>query len=905
MDVLDDILGSLRLSGGVVIDGEFTGEYCVRAQFTPDHCAPFFPTPEKLISYHYIRSGRCVVEIDGMAPVTLEPGSIAILPRNDVHVLASRTGLQPAEVSEVSWITADGVHRVSNGTGGPKTQVWCGFLGTAKSSAHPLLEALPPLLTLDASDGEAQWLDSSMRFLAEQSPSPEIVARLAELFLSQAIREYIDQLPAGSKGWLRGLSDPAVSKALSIIHTRYAEELDVEGLAREAGVSRTVLGERFAELIGEPPMRYCAQWRMRVAANMLRDGKQNTANISYAVGFNSEAAFNRAFKREFGEPPATWRRRLEAEEQARTRALDKRELPPQQVRYCMASDGTRLAFSVIGDGPPLVKTANWLNHIEYDWDSPLWRHWIQEFTQGRSLVRYDERGNGLSDWDTPDLSFEAFVDDLECVADGLELEQFDLLAISQGAAVAITYAIRHPERVRHLVILNGYAAGWAVRCNPAEVARREAMLTLTEVGWGADNPAYRQLFTNHYVPEATPKQMGWFNEMQRRSASPENAARLQRVLSTIDVRELLPQLRTPTLIFHCHEDQAVPFAQGEELAAGIPNARFVPLESRNHILIDTEPAWPMFADISREFLDLDVEKLPPAPQLAARAKPAEVVTETKGTDGARIAYAVTGEGFPLVKAQNWMTHLDHDWTSPVYGHWLRECGRDHKLVRSDMRGFGKSEWEPSKFDFEMMVRDLGAVVDAAEVEQCDLLGVSHGAAIAIAYAARHPERVRKLVLVNSFAAGWRVRADPEELAWRESLLEMNRRQPSFRRSLLGEMFITLYFPSADQRLIDWHNELFQTLGPVPNMQRMIEVAAWIDVRDELAQVKAPTLVFHADKDGNAPVSVGRQVAEGIAGARFIEVDSANHVLLGDEPAWQVFTREFRAFLGAEELAKAS
>jgi pimeloyl-ACP methyl ester carboxylesterase len=386
---------------------------------------------------------------------------------------------------------------------------------------------------------------------------------------------------------------------------------------------------------------------------------------------------------------------------------------------------------------------------------------------------------------------------------------------------------------------------------------------------------------------------------------PENAARLQRVLSTIDVRELLPQLRTPTLIFHCHEDQAVPFAQGEELAAGIPNARFVPLESRNHILIDTEPAWPMFADISREFHDLDVEKLPPAPQLAARAKPAEVVTETKGTDGARIAYAVTGEGFPLVKAQNWMTHLDHDWTSPVYGHWLRECGRDHKLVRSDMRGFGKSEWEPSKFDFEMMVRDLGAVVDAAEVEQCDLLGVSHGAAIAIAYAARHPERVRKLVLVNSFAAGWRVRADPEELAWRESLLEMNRRQPSFRRSLLGEMFITLYFPSADQRLIDWHNELFQTLGPVPNMQRMIEVAAWIDVRDELAQVKAPTLVFHADKDGNAPVSVGRQVAEGIAGARFIEVDSANHVLLGDEPAWQVFTREFRAFLGAEELAKAS
>ena len=164
-----------------------------------------------------------------------------------------------------------------------------------------------------------------------------MVARLAELFVAQAMREYVERLPAGAKGWLRGLADPAVSKALSIIHTRYAEELDVEGLAREAGVSRTVLGERFAELIGEPPMRYCARWRMRIAANMLRDGKQNTANIAYSVGFNSEAAFNRAFKREYGEPPATWRRRIEAEEQARATAMQPRELPPQEVRYCTAS----------------------------------------------------------------------------------------------------------------------------------------------------------------------------------------------------------------------------------------------------------------------------------------------------------------------------------------------------------------------------------------------------------------------------------------------------------------------------------------------------------------------------------------------------------------------------------------
>jgi len=899
MDVLDDILGSLRLTGGVVIDAELTGDFCLLAQFTPDHFAPFFPQPETLISYHYVRSGHALVEVEGQPPVTLGPGGIAILPRNDPHLLASRTGLPPADVGEIGWVTADGVHRVASGTDGPKAEVWCGFLGASKSNAHPLLDALPALLTLDVSGGEAQWLDSSMRFLAEQNPSPDMVAKLAELFLAQAIREYVDRLPAGAKGWLQGLADPAVSKALSIIHKRYAEELDVEGLAREAGVSRTVLGERFGELLGEPPMRYCARWRMRIAANMLRDGKQNTANIAYAVGFNSEASFNRAFKREYGEPPATWRKHIEAEERARSLVAERRELPPQQIRYCQARDGTRLAYSVTGSGPPLVKTANWLNHIQHDWDSPLWRHWIDQFTRGRSLIRYDERGNGLSDWDTPDLSFEAFVDDLECVADCLELEQFDLLAISQGAAVAVAFAVRHPHRVRRLIICNGYAAGWAVRADPAEVTRREAMLTLTQVGWGADNPAYRQLFTNHYIPEATPKQMGWFNEMQRLSASPENAVRLQRVLASIDVRPLLPKVQVPTLVFHSRDDQAVPFAAGEELAAGIPGAGFIPLESRNHIMLESEPAWPMFAELSRDFLD-------GGEQLGAVVQPDPSPSEgadhyafCAGPDGARLAYAVSGDGFPLVKTPTWMTHLEYDWTSPVYGHWLREGSRSNRLVRADMRGFGLSEWDPPKFDFETLVGDLEAVVDAAGVDHFDLLGISHGAATAIAYAARHPKRVRKLVLVNSFAAGWRVRADPEEVAWRESLLEMNRRQPSFRRSLLGEMFITLYFPSAGPELIDWHNDLFRILGPVANMQKIIEVAAWIDVRKDLARIQAPTLVCHAKHDGNAPLEVGQKVAEEIKGARFVELDSANHVLLGDEPAWPVFTRELRAFLSPD------
>lgn len=612
MDVLDEILSSLRLTGGVVIDGEFSGEFCVLAKFTPNHFAPFFPKPETLISYHYVRTGQMIIEVEGIAPVAIDAGTIAILPRNDSHTLSSRSGLPPADASEVHWVTTEGVHHVSTGTAGTMNEVWCGFLGAAQSSAHPLLDALPPLLTLDLKGGEAKWVDTSLRFLAEENPSPETVARLAELFLSQAIREYVDKLPASSKGWLRGLADPAVSRALSIIHTRYAEELDVETLARDAGVSRTVLGERFVELLGEPPMRYCANWRMRMAANLLREGKQNSANIAYAVGFNSEAAFSRAFKREFGEPPAAWRRRIEAKKWAQARALEKPVLPPQVVNTCIAADGTKLAWSAIGEGPSLVKTANWLNHLEFDFESPIWRGWLRELSADFRLIRYDERGNGLSDWGAADLSLDAFVDDLATVVDSAEVEQFDLLGISQGAAVAVAYSLRYPERIRRMVLLGGYAAGWRARGDNEEISRREAMLTLTELGWGKDNPAYRQLFTSFYIPGANAEQMSWFNELQRRSTSPEIAVRLMRVLSAIDVRTLLPRVRHPTLVLHARGDQAIPFAAGETLAAGIPGARFVPLESYNHILLEDEPAFKTFIEETRAFLG-DVAIAQPAP----------------------------------------------------------------------------------------------------------------------------------------------------------------------------------------------------------------------------------------------------------------------------------------------------
>lgn len=273
----------------------------------------------------------------------------------------------------------------------------------------------------------------------------------------------------------------------------------------------------------------------------------------------------------------------------------------QHIHFCSASDGTRLAYSMVGNGPPLVKAANWLNHLEFDFDSPVWRHWIAGFSDERSFLRYDERGNGLSDWQAP-LSFDAFVDDLESVADAAGLDRFDMLGISQGASVAIAYAVRHPHRVRRLIIYGGYAAGWRTRASAAEIARRQAMLDLTREGWGLDNPAFRQMFTSLFLPHSTPEQQTWFNELQRMTTSPENAERMQRVLSRVDVRPLLGKVTAPTLVAHSTMDAVVPFEAGRGIAARIPGARFIAIDSPNHLLMEEEPGWTRFLNATREFL---------------------------------------------------------------------------------------------------------------------------------------------------------------------------------------------------------------------------------------------------------------------------------------------------------------
>lgn len=263
----------------------------------------------------------------------------------------------------------------------------------------------------------------------------------------------------------------------------------------------------------------------------------------------------------------------------------------QNINFCKSSDDVRIAYATVGEGPPIVKAANWLNHLELDWDSPLWGDMFQALARERSFIRYDERGNGLSDWNVGEISQRMFVRDLEAVVDELRLERFPLLGISQGCAVSIEYAVRYPERVSALILISGYASGWRIGASTEEQERREAVLTLTRHGWGANNPAYRHIFSHTFMPDAKPEELDWFDDFQRQTTSPENAVKFQNAFGDIDVRDMLAKIDVPTIIFHSRHDQRILLEQGRELAIGIPNARFVPLESKNHILLGHEPAW--------------------------------------------------------------------------------------------------------------------------------------------------------------------------------------------------------------------------------------------------------------------------------------------------------------------------
>jgi pimeloyl-ACP methyl ester carboxylesterase/DNA-binding winged helix-turn-helix (wHTH) protein len=285
-----------------------------------------------------------------------------------------------------------------------------------------------------------------------------------------------------------------------------------------------------------------------------------------------------------------------------TRAADDARGLEQDIQFCTTPGGVRLAYAAVGTGPVLVKTANWLNHLEYDWESPVWRPLLQTLAQRHRLVRYDARGNGLSDWDVDEISFEVFVRDLERVVDAAGLKRFPLLGMSQGAAVSVAFAARHPQRVSHLILYGGYAKGRRKRGAPNDLAQSEALLTLMGHGWGQENPAFRQIFTSLFIPGGRPDQIDWFNNLQRVTASPENAVRLRRAMDEIDISELLPLVKAPTLVMHCRDDALQPFEQGRQLAAGIKGAKFVPLEGHNHIILEDDPSWNRFLDEIEGFL---------------------------------------------------------------------------------------------------------------------------------------------------------------------------------------------------------------------------------------------------------------------------------------------------------------
>ena len=280
--------------------------------------------------------------------------------------------------------------------------------------------------------------------------------------------------------------------------------------------------------------------------------------------------------------------------------------PRQRIRYLRTPDNVRLAWAESGAGPLMIKAANWLTHLEYEWESPVWRHWIRFFTDHFRFVRHDERGCGMTDWNVGDLSFDRWVEDLEAVVGVAGTsEPFALLGISQGAAVCIAYAARYPERVSKLVLYGAYARGVSHRGDSDGERIYQAVIELARLGWGQDNPAFRQVFTSRFIPGATDEQIHWFNELCRKTTSPENAARLLEVRASVEVTELLGKVRTPTLVVHASNDSIVSISEGRLLAAGIPGAEFVELESKNHILLETEPAWQRFQEAVLEFMGLE------------------------------------------------------------------------------------------------------------------------------------------------------------------------------------------------------------------------------------------------------------------------------------------------------------
>lgn len=274
----------------------------------------------------------------------------------------------------------------------------------------------------------------------------------------------------------------------------------------------------------------------------------------------------------------------------------------QDIRFVRAADGVNLAIGRSGQGPVLLKTANWLNHLEFDWQSPIWSPLFSRLAERLCLVRYDGRGSGLADRDVVDISFDGFMRDLDAVAGTIESERFAVLGLSQGVAGAIAYAVKHPERVSKLILYGGYARGRNRSGDASDREKGQALLALMRQGWGAEGSAFMRAFSSIYLPNGSAEQIRWFSDMQRMATTGENAARLRAACDDIDVEHLLAKVQVPTLVIHARQDNVVPYAQGRAIAAGIPGARFVTLESENHVPLPGDRTWEPFVSEILQFV---------------------------------------------------------------------------------------------------------------------------------------------------------------------------------------------------------------------------------------------------------------------------------------------------------------
>jgi AraC-like DNA-binding protein len=319
MDALLDIVGTLNLSGGIFLDAEFTAPWCISAKVGPEDCSPFVPQPHSIIAYHYVSGGKLVLQVEGRPPMEAEAGDIIVLPRNDDHTLGSAAGLRAVGADTLIQPAADGgLPRIVHGGGGEPTRILCGFLGGDRQ-CELISGLLPPVMKLNVADGASgKWIESSLRFAADElsagpGRSTAVVAKLAGLLFMEAVRHHLASLPPDQVRWAAGLRDPVVGRAVALLHSRPERRWTTEDLAREVGLSRSALAQRFTKLVGEPPMRYLASARLHAAARRLTESRDAVARIAFEAGYESEAAFNRAFKRQLGLAPAAWRRQQASE----------------------------------------------------------------------------------------------------------------------------------------------------------------------------------------------------------------------------------------------------------------------------------------------------------------------------------------------------------------------------------------------------------------------------------------------------------------------------------------------------------------------------------------------------------------------------------------------------------------